>query len=52
MGLQYALMNGIPPMVERLTKFQEPVHGQRRIDEGWRVSVSAGSRDAIYKASS
>lgn len=49
MGLQYAPTSGIPPMVEWLTKFQEQEHGRRR-QEGWRVSVTAGSQDAIYKA--
>ncbi|KAI0289763.1 pyridoxal phosphate-dependent transferase [Russula brevipes] len=49
MGLQYAPTNGIPPMVEWLTEFQEQEHGRWR-REGWRVSVTAGSQDAIYKA--
>lgn len=48
MGLQYAPTSGIPPMVEWLTNFQEQEHGRRR-QEGWRVSVTAGSQDAIYK---
>jgi tryptophan aminotransferase len=48
MGLQYAPTNGIPPMVECLTEFQEQEHGRWR-REGWRVSVTAGSQDAIYK---
>ena len=47
-GLQYAPTSGIPSMVEWLTEFQEQEHGRRR-QEGWRVSVTAGSQDAIYK---
>ncbi|KAH9173760.1 hypothetical protein EDB89DRAFT_2068555 [Lactarius sanguifluus] len=35
MGLQFALTNGIPPMVEWLTEFQELEHGRRRFEEGW-----------------
>ncbi|KAI9439543.1 pyridoxal phosphate-dependent transferase [Lactarius indigo] len=50
MGLQYAATSGIPPMVEWLTEFQELEHGRKRLEEGWRVSVTAGSQDAIYKA--
>ena len=48
MGLQYAPTSGISPMVEWLTGFQEQEHARRRI-EGWRISVTAGSQDAIYK---
>jgi tryptophan aminotransferase len=48
MGLQYAPTSGIPPMVEWLTDFQEEEHTRRR-SEGWRISVTAGSQDAIYK---
>ncbi|KAI0260454.1 pyridoxal phosphate-dependent transferase [Gloeopeniophorella convolvens] len=48
-GLQYAPTDGIAPMVEWLTSFQEHEHGRRR-SEGWRISVTAGSQDAIYKA--
>ena len=52
MGLQYAPTSGIPPIVEWLTDFQEREHGGRRSsEEGWRISVTAGSQDAIYKAS-
>ena len=51
MGLQYAPTAGIPPMVEWLTDFQEREHGRRSVEEGWRISVTAGSQDAIYKAS-
>ncbi|KAH9174168.1 hypothetical protein EDB89DRAFT_2067819 [Lactarius sanguifluus] len=49
----YAPTNGIPPMIEWLTVFQEPEHGRRRVEERWRVSVTAGShwQDAIHKAS-
>ena len=47
-GLQYAPTSGIPSMVEWLTDFQEQEHGRRR-QEGWRISVTAGSQDAIYK---
>ena len=49
MGLQYAPTSGIPPMVEWLTEFQEQEHAPRRRSEGWRISVTAGSQDAIYK---
>jgi len=49
MGLQYAPTSGIPPMIEWLTEFQAQEHGRRR-QEGWRISVTAGSQDAIYKA--
>src|SRR6266702_877973 len=52
MGLQYAPTSGIPPLVEWLTDFQEREHGRRRLEEGWRISVTAGSQDAIYKVSS
>jgi hypothetical protein len=48
MGLQYAPTSGIPPIVEWLSEFQEQEHGRTR-QEGWRVSVTAGSQDAIYK---
>jgi tryptophan aminotransferase len=51
MGLQYAPTSGIPPMVEWLTDFQEREHGRTSLEEGWRISVTAGSQDAIYKAS-
>ena len=51
MGLQYAPTSGILPMVEWLTDFQQREHGRRRLEEGWRISVTAGSQDAIYKAS-
>ncbi|KAH9983439.1 hypothetical protein BJV74DRAFT_797421 [Russula compacta] len=50
MALQYGPTSGIPPMVEWLTEFQEQEHGRRTREEGWRVSVTAGSQDAIYKA--
>lgn len=50
MGLQYSATSGIPPMVEWLTNFQEQEHGRRSLEEGWRVSITAGSQDAIYKA--
>jgi tryptophan aminotransferase len=48
MSLQYASASGIPPMVEWLTEFQAQEHGRRR-QEGWRISVTTGSQDAIYK---
>ena len=51
MGLQYAPTSGIPPLIEWLTEFQELEHGRRGGVEGWRVSVTAGSQDAIYKVS-
>jgi len=51
MGLQYAPTSGMPPMVEWLTDFQEREHARRRrLEEGWTISVTAGSQDAIYKA--
>ncbi|KAH9986058.1 pyridoxal phosphate-dependent transferase [Russula vinacea] len=49
MGLQYAPTSGITPMVEWLSEFQEQEHARRR-SEGWRISVTAGSQDALYKA--
>ncbi|VDC07611.1 unnamed protein product [Peniophora sp. CBMAI 1063] len=48
-GLQYGGTDGIPPAVEWLTMLQETEHKRNR-NEGWRVSVTAGSQDAIYKA--
>jgi len=48
LGLQYAPTSGIQPMVEWLTEFQAQEHGRGK-GEGWRVSVTAGSQDAIYK---
>ena len=48
-GLQYGGTDGIPPAVEWLTMLQETEHKRSRA-EGWRVSVTAGSQDAIYKA--
>ncbi|KAI9439538.1 pyridoxal phosphate-dependent transferase, partial [Lactarius indigo] len=49
MGLQYAPTSGIPQMVEWLTEFQMLRHRRTRFEEGWRVSVTAGSQDAIDK---
>lgn len=28
---------------------QESEHGRKREEEGWKLSVTAGSQDAIYK---
>jgi tryptophan aminotransferase len=47
-ALQYSPTSGIPSMVEWLVEFQEQEHGRQR-QEGWRISVTAGSQDAIYK---
>jgi tryptophan aminotransferase len=50
-GLQYAATDGLPDCVEWLTGLQEHEHHRNR-NEGWRVSVTAGSQDAIYKVGS
>jgi tryptophan aminotransferase len=47
-GLQYAATDGIPEFVEWLTVMQELEHKRDR-SEGWRVTVTGGSQDAIYK---
>ncbi|KAI0292828.1 PLP-dependent transferase [Multifurca ochricompacta] len=49
-ALQYGPTSGIPHMVEWLMDFQEQEHGRKKKGEGWRVSVTAGSQDGIYKA--
>ncbi|KAI0313863.1 PLP-dependent transferase [Amylostereum chailletii] len=49
-GLQYANTDGIPPLVAWLTMLQEREHARNSGAEGWRVSATAGSQDAIYKA--
>ncbi|KAI0034753.1 PLP-dependent transferase [Vararia minispora EC-137] len=48
-GLQYSLVDGLPPFVEWLTSFQEREHCRER-NEGWRVSSTVGSQDALHKA--
>jgi tryptophan aminotransferase len=47
-GLQYAATDGLPVFVEWLTMMQELEHKRNR-SEGWRVTVTGGSQDAIYK---
>ena len=47
-GLQYAATSGLPALVDWLTDLQEVEHHRNR-SEGWRVSVTSGSQDAIYK---
>jgi DNA-binding transcriptional MocR family regulator len=47
-GLQYGPTAGMPQLCEWLLDLQEREHGRKRgID--WRVSVTNGSQDAIYK---
>ena len=48
-GLQYSQTDGMPHFIEILTVLQERVHNRSRV-EGWRVSSTVGSQDAIYKA--
>ncbi|KAI0058407.1 PLP-dependent transferase [Artomyces pyxidatus] len=48
-GLQYAATDGITPFVAWLYGLQERQHGRKK-GEGWRISVTSGSQDAIYKA--
>ncbi|KAI0034758.1 pyridoxal phosphate-dependent transferase [Vararia minispora EC-137] len=48
-GLQYAGTAGVPALIDWLTDLQEIEHHRNR-SEGWRVSVTSGSQDAIYKA--
>jgi len=50
-GLQYGPTSGTPQLCEWLLHLQEQEHGRKRgID--WRVSITNGSQDAIYKVSS
>lgn len=46
---QYSATSGIPSLVKWLTDLQEREH-RRGTDQGWRLSVTSGSQDAIYKA--
>jgi len=48
-GLQYGPTSGIEPCVEWITVLQEREHGRNR-SEGWRLSITNGSQDALYKA--
>ncbi|KAF8577771.1 PLP-dependent transferase [Ramaria rubella] len=48
-ALQYGATSGIPDLVEWMTRLQEIFHTRKR-DEGWRVSIGAGSQDVLYKA--
>lgn len=34
-----------------MVELQEKEHGRKKQGEGWRLSVTAGSQDAIYKVS-
>lgn len=47
-GLQYAMTAGYGPLLDWLVCLQAYSHG-RRDGEGWRISMSCGSQDAIYK---
>jgi len=48
-ALQYGDTAGSPNLLEWLHGLQEVSH-QRKKGEGWRISVTSGSQDAIYKA--
>ncbi|KAL0568683.1 hypothetical protein V5O48_013298 [Marasmius crinis-equi] len=50
MGLQYTDTAGIPGLLRWFEGLQEKMHGRKASDEGWRISVGAGSQDLIYKA--
>lgn len=47
-GLQYGLTAGYGPLIEWLMGLQAYSHG-RRDGEGWRISTSCGSQDALFK---
>lgn len=47
-GLQYGMTAGYGPLLDWLVGLQAYSHG-RRDGEGWRISMSSGSQDAIYK---
>ncbi|EIM91560.1 PLP-dependent transferase [Stereum hirsutum FP-91666 SS1] len=49
-GLQYGSTSGLEGINDWLTELQESEHGRKREGEGWRLSVTAGSQDGIYKA--
>ncbi|KAF5333019.1 hypothetical protein D9758_015185 [Tetrapyrgos nigripes] len=48
-ALQYGITSGVPELVKWLTEFTCRIHGCQD-DEGWRVSMGAGSQDLLYKA--
>lgn len=48
-GLQYGDTAGLPVLLEWLYGLQDVSHGRKK-GEGWRISVTSGSQDAIYKA--
>lgn len=47
-ALQYSDTSGLPQLINWLTDLQEKSHGRKR-NEGWRLSVGAGSQDVLYK---
>ncbi|KLO07959.1 PLP-dependent transferase [Schizopora paradoxa] len=47
-GLQYGATAGHPQLLNWLAGLQEYSH-KRKVGEGWRVSMGAGSQDLIYK---
>ena len=48
-GLQYAGIGGIPPFLDWLTKMQEHEHQRNCAEEGWTLTATSGSQDALYK---
>ncbi|KAH7884286.1 pyridoxal phosphate-dependent transferase [Phlebopus sp. FC_14] len=48
-GLQYAATAGLPRLNEWFVGLQERSHGRKR-DEGWRLTIGAGSQDVLWKA--
>jgi len=50
-ALQYGPSAGEKQLVDWLEGLQEFSHGRKK-NEGWRVSVGAGSQDMIFKVSS
>ena len=47
-GLQYGDTAGYQPLIDWLVGLQTFAHG-RKIGEGWRISMGAGSQDSLYK---
>lgn len=50
-GLQYGATAGHPQLLNWLAGLQEYSH-KRKVGEGWRISMGAGSQDLIYKVRS
>ncbi|KAF9001590.1 pyridoxal phosphate-dependent transferase [Cyathus striatus] len=48
-ALQYSPTAGLKGLITWIEGLQEKMHG-RKMGEGWRVSMGAGSQDLIYKA--